>query len=30
MQLRFDWRDAAQAYLGLYRRLRPLPGTGRA
>jgi hypothetical protein len=30
MQLRFDWRDAAQAYLGLYRRLRPRPGTGRA
>ena len=30
MRLRFNWRDAAQAYLGLYRRLRPLPGTGRA
>jgi starch synthase len=30
MQLRFDWRDAAQAYLHLFQCLQRVPGTGRA
>jgi starch synthase len=30
MRLRFDWRDAAQAYGALYRRLLDAPGTARA
>jgi starch synthase len=30
MQLRFDWREAAEAYCTLYRRLAPASGTGHA
>jgi len=30
MQLRFDWHDAAQAYVALYRRLLEAPGTAHA
>jgi len=30
MQLRFDWREAAEAYCALYRRIAPTSGTGHA